>query len=131
MVQLYFSDNEILSDKEKINKSSHNVIWHIDPEMISLFIKSSTKQSFDSTSFTLYRTKWCLQCYPNGDKYANTGMVSLYLKLLEFPESSSYHIRNIKVRMQFECPDIQYQSNEFHHQYENKKQEVYFGIISV
>ena len=126
----YFSDNEIISDKEKINKCSHNITWHIDPEMISLFTKSSTKQSFDSTSFQLYRTKWCLQCYPNGDKYANTGMVSLYLKLLEFPDSNSYHIRNIKVRMQFECPDIQYQSNEFLHQYENKKQEVYFGISS-
>ena len=118
------------TEKEKINKCSHNVSWFIDSALIRAFSESETKQLFDSTSFQLYRSKWCLQCYPNGDRYANTGMVSLYLKLLEFPESSEYHIKNIKVIMKFECNDVKYVSNEFVHTYENKKQEVYFGISS-
>jgi len=124
-------DVESLSENNvRINKCSHFVTWFIDPLTTQSFTNSASKQPVDSTAFQLYRSKWCLQCYPNGDKYANGGMVSLYLKLLEFPESSAYHIRNMKVRMQFECGEIQYQSNEFLHTYENKKQEVYFGISS-
>eukprot|EP01083_Nonionella_stella_P003533 10168_1 len=106
-----------------------------DSSMIQQFKKASSgsgsnKKSFDSTAFTVHRTTWCLQCYPAGDKYADNGMSSLYLKILEFPDGGGHHIKNMKVRMQFECPDIQYESEEFIHIYENKKQEVYFGISS-
>ena len=118
----YHSDNELLSSEHhssKVNKCSHHVTWYMDPAVVqkacspqsvsgskSLSSKPN-KPCFDSTAFQLYRARWCLQCYPNGDKYANSGMVSLYLKLLEFPDSNGVHLRNMKVRMQFESPDIQ------------------------
>eukprot|EP01083_Nonionella_stella_P145200 454567_1 len=79
-----------------------------DSSMIQQFKKASSgsgsnKKSFDSTAFTVHRTTWCLQCYPAGDKYADNGMSSLYLKILELPDGGGHLIMNMKVRIQFEC----------------------------
>eukprot|EP01083_Nonionella_stella_P185573 677030_1 len=133
--QLQDTSSSSSSKHNRVRKIGHTITWFIDSSMIQQFKKASSgsgsnKKSFDSTAFTVHRTTWCLQCYPAGDKYADNGMSSLYLKILEFPDGGGHHIKNMKVRMQFECPDIQYESEEFIHIYENKKQEVYFGISS-
>jgi len=117
------------SSNERMNPCSHVVTWYIDAALKRKFKDASKKQKFQSTEFTMNRSKWCIECYPMGDRYASVGMVSLCLKLLEFPERGAYHIKSMKFRLMFECVEFKWQSQIVLHTFENKQQsEVFYGL---